>query len=427
MNIRRPVAVAAATVLLLLSLACKKEEPSVASPPPEKGERYAYVDSLVGLIARANPARGAKVLTVLPYRTRLKIKSRDPRSETIDGLVGFWTEVELEQGGTGWVFDAYLSTPPPTQYYKVMARGGLRLRERPALDGKVLGLLPHYHVGEILLGSAPPVKIDGLRGFWFQTAYEEKTGWIFSGYTITGRDGLALTRDRILDPVDEPLAAAEESLEQLLAGWTVQNSRRIKNYTVYETTQPSDDGCGPKRRILFHNRDSGSVFFRHAYSETLRSEHWPLPDTIFTEYLGCCMCCPDEGSRLYFLEREGVRSVFIADRNNLTGSCSYNLMGDGTTLYSEKRAPSVAPAEQTYFFLRRKRPRCPPAEEVSDATRSQGLSIEPGVYEHELFAVLRFQNQVLKIEAFKDQGIPPRYAEEWRDALLLPSLSKPGG
>lgn len=82
------------------------------------------------------------------------------------------------------------SEPQPKEksFFKVIAKNGTPLRDKPKLNGKKLLVIPEEVIGEILEETKERESIENRIGNWLKVEYNGKTGWIFSGATIVKED-----------------------------------------------------------------------------------------------------------------------------------------------------------------------------------------------------------------------------------------------
>lgn len=73
-------------------------------------------------------------------------------------------------------------------YFKVVAKGGTPLRDKPKLAGKKLINIPEEVIGEVLEETKEREVIETRIGNWLKVEYNGKTGWLFSGFTIVKED-----------------------------------------------------------------------------------------------------------------------------------------------------------------------------------------------------------------------------------------------
>jgi hypothetical protein len=84
--------------------------------------------------------------------------------------------------------DSSENAPKEKPYFKVVAKGGTPLRDKPKPNGKKLINIPEEIIGEVLDESKEREVIDTRIGNWLKVEYNGKTGWIFSGFTIVKED-----------------------------------------------------------------------------------------------------------------------------------------------------------------------------------------------------------------------------------------------
>lgn len=117
-------------ILLLLGIAalqCKEKQdatPAFDKPtaPAATAENKAdttggkrWVWSSDGVILREEPNRSAKQLALIPRGEEIDVLSpaaAPPVADTVSGDAGHWVKGSIK-GKSGWVFDAFLSSPPP--------------------------------------------------------------------------------------------------------------------------------------------------------------------------------------------------------------------------------------------------------------------------------------------------------------------------
>ncbi|MBN1573257.1 MAG: SH3 domain-containing protein [Deltaproteobacteria bacterium] len=59
---------------------------------------------------------------------------------------------------------------------------GLRVREKPTLDGRKLGTVNKGYRVEALAHSNRTDSIDGFTGYWYYIVYKDLSGWVFGKY-----------------------------------------------------------------------------------------------------------------------------------------------------------------------------------------------------------------------------------------------------
>lgn len=139
-----------------------KVEPPSAVARSGRGK----VTASVGLNLRDTPSSAGKVILTIPDGTMLDITSAQ----------GQWYKTTY-QNKTGWVSASYVTMTEVYKQGKIMASGGLNLRENPSTAAKVLTIIPQGTI----------VAISGDRPEWYKASYRGQAGWIYAEYvTVLG-------------------------------------------------------------------------------------------------------------------------------------------------------------------------------------------------------------------------------------------------
>lgn len=134
--------------------------------------------SLQGLLAQANKKKSLikkeyklletmKDSTVIKKEEETKDADDDDRSDKSEN-----TESDSEE----------------KPYYKVTAKQGVVLRDKPKVAGKKILVIPENTIGQILEETKEREVIETRIGNWLKVEYNGKIGWIFSGFTIVKED-----------------------------------------------------------------------------------------------------------------------------------------------------------------------------------------------------------------------------------------------
>lgn len=291
------------------------------------------------------------------------------------------------------------------EFYKTNAGSGLFLREKPTTKSKKLALLPNKTIGRILEKSKKTETIDDKTGYWFKTEYKEKTGWIFSGYTITSYDRHYLEEEQSF------LAFTEVKLDKTVAD-NIENNKKAKrsyqkdSYVVYDVDKgPSD--CDPdvsSNELVFWDKKKSEYYHTTGFRELILKKDFPLENVLYTHYNHCWCCCPADGEILYFFTNSGIKG-FEYSPSRKEGEC----LPDYTFNKADNRKhPSK---NILYFFW--EEPECNLSEFPED------FDPKPSSYKHNLFVEIRFENGELKINKFRDKGIPSSYKNVWATTVKL--------
>lgn len=72
---------------------------------------------------------------------------------------------------------------------RISAKSGLRLRDRPALTGKKIALIPYNSEVLVLEEKNNKVVLNGRKGQWTRIQWGKKTGWVFGGFLSRPQSG----------------------------------------------------------------------------------------------------------------------------------------------------------------------------------------------------------------------------------------------
>jgi hypothetical protein len=67
----------------------------------------------------------------------------------------------------------------------ITAESGLRMRSKPDLQSEKVSLIPYGTEISVLEKSAEKKTVKNITDYWYKTCWENKTGWIFGGFTTT--------------------------------------------------------------------------------------------------------------------------------------------------------------------------------------------------------------------------------------------------
>lgn len=312
------------------------------------------------------------------------------------------------QGKTAFVEKEFLSTEKVQFYYNVIA-SNLNLRSSPGLKSEKLILLPKGTKGEILSISKDAVTIDGRKGFWFQTKFQDKEGWIFSGYTL-----IATTLDYFQEDLPDVYKISIRSvdpysgtLEQFTGKGKIELSYENSDFKVYQVSYPKTDDCdSPDDSILFESKLDGRLFYdKGVVQQTIRKTNYPIQDSILTYSIGCKCCCPWSSTEVYFL-RKTVQAIYFEDTNTKP-MCFFG--DEYKSNYSENR---ITPENHLLTFWK-----------FSDCRSFGGVEIDSehpvAAFKGNLFADIFYEGDSVKIEQFRNVEIPAKYSESWQNSTPI--------
>ena len=83
----------------------------------------------------------------------------------------------IEQSGGKW-------------FEYVFAPGGLKMRSQPSLKGELIQVIPFQSEVEIKGDSMEGLTVEGTKGTWYRAVYDNKEGWIFSGFLTPDKNNV---------------------------------------------------------------------------------------------------------------------------------------------------------------------------------------------------------------------------------------------
>lgn len=148
-----------------------KVEPSTAKTSSGRGK----VSASGGLNLRDTPYTSGRLLLTIP----------DGEEINITDSQGQWYRTAY-QGKTGWVSANYVEILSTYRQGKIIASGGLNLRQSPSTTAEI----------EMTIPQGAKVSITGEQKDWYKAAYRDKTGWVFAEY-VSVLDSGTIGDDRV--------------------------------------------------------------------------------------------------------------------------------------------------------------------------------------------------------------------------------------
>ncbi len=69
---------------------------------------------------------------------------------------------------------------------QVQAAGGLRMRETPDINGRLIATIPDGSTVTVLERKEAVVEVSGKKGRWTRVSCKDQTGWVFGGFLVAG-------------------------------------------------------------------------------------------------------------------------------------------------------------------------------------------------------------------------------------------------
>lgn len=118
------------------------------------------------------------------------------------------------------------------------AKSGLYLREKPAINSKILSLIPYGSELLSLNEIEPQIKIDNLKGKWTEVEWNNKVGFVFGGYLLTKEDfhSFNTARNYIKNQI-KTLSSSKKFADNFSARdtseWSFFESKANSKYKIY--------------------------------------------------------------------------------------------------------------------------------------------------------------------------------------------------
>lgn len=148
-------------------------------------ERIVYINKipLVSLyeVQPQNQNSGSVRPTEIPYNTAVSLLNESARGK--DG----WQSAKISwQGKLFEISDGDFAPESNPLFFKTVRMAGLDLHEMPNLQSGILAVLPFKSVGKIFGVQKKAETIKGRPGYWLSVTYGNKSGWLFSGFVLSG-------------------------------------------------------------------------------------------------------------------------------------------------------------------------------------------------------------------------------------------------
>ena len=96
---------------------------------------------------------------------------------------------------------------------------GLRLRERPTTDAKVLDNMDKGTRVEVLAHTESTDSIDGFTGYWYKIIYKGTMGYVFGKYISTDIGVYVPGENEVAGTSPTPARGVKANLEDILGDW----------------------------------------------------------------------------------------------------------------------------------------------------------------------------------------------------------------
>lgn len=409
---------------LFLSVSyCKKEPDKVVSE-----KQYLYTDSLSGTSIYETPETTSSILESIPHATKVEIVPENPAYTIQPDTTIKWRKISFN-GKTGWVIDSFLSAKVEKHYFSVVTTAGILLREKPDAKSTVISTIPFGYIGEFYNQSKGNVILEKQPGYWIETTYNGKKGWIFSGsvdisknfQTLEERNGEFGNEGwfyRFYSNLEE---SKLEEIDFDLS--TVEKTAKIINYenhpyTIYQIQrQIAEDDCtGKESQVIFKNNITGKSFGnREIFSETVVEQNYPLVRSVYTTSVPQKCGCLIQDSTIYFLLDDRVLATTFNNKNT-KAYCEY---GTVSNVEVERENRYDLANNTVYMYL--KLPECQPDEKI---ILFGGKITDIKKFRTDMFVSLKLTNNEVIVEKFYQKAIPEQFLSAWENASKEPTPAK---
>ncbi len=394
---------------------CKKETDKSVNE-----KQFLFTDSLTGTELYETPETTSPIFESIPHATKVELLPDNPAYTIQPDITIKWRRIKYKDR-IGWVIDSFLSAKVEKHYFSVVTTAGLPLREKPDAKSQVISIIPLGFIGEFYNQSKGNVVIEKQPGFWMETSYNGKKGWIFSGSTAISKN-LQSLEERNGEFGDEGwfyrfYSNLEESkLEEVEFDLsTIEKTAKIVKYenhpyTIYQIQrQIAEDDCtGKESQVIFKNNLTGKSFGnREIFSETVVEQNYPLVRSVYTTSIPQKCGCLIEDSTIYFLLEDRVLATAFKNKNT-KAYCEY---GTISNVEVERENRYDNPHNTVYMYL--KLPECLPSEKI---ILYGGKITDIKKFKTDMFISLKLTNSEVIVEKFYQKGIPEQFITVWETA-----------
>ncbi|TGM02119.1 SH3 domain-containing protein [Leptospira jelokensis] len=369
----------------------------------EQGPIHRFVTQIPATEAYDSSAL-KKVTLLIPWKTKVTIREIIQNKDSIS-IIHFSYE-----GRDYYGKESDFSVNEPELYMRVNVNSRLRLRSKPNKDSDVLEKIPNGYVSPILSIDPKLVTIDGIKGYWFQIAYNGLNGWIFSGYTITSRSDVSLSwADRInLEP--EELSSNLSDLQTELMDYDVKETTSVNGYELIfarRKNQTEMEECIEGDKLFIYNKKEDFIYKSESFSISIRQENYPFTNAILVREEHCGCCCPSASDSIIHLGKVPIKiNSFL---NDSTMSCSYVY---GETSFSYEIKNKFTKNQENLKYVR-----TPDCYEFFNSNHDidSEVTIIPPKISNEYFVYSKY-GKTLEVEVYKNEGIPKQFKTLWEES-----------
>ncbi|TGM46962.1 SH3 domain-containing protein [Leptospira biflexa] len=344
-----------------------------------------------------------KFSLTLPWKTQVTIKKIVQNKNQIS-VIHFTYEGKDYYGK-----DSDFSERKPELFMRVNVNSRLRLREKPNKDSNVLEKIPNGYVSSVLAIDPKLVTIDSIKGYWFQIAYNGKSGWIFSGYTITSWSEHQLNWADSLNFEPEELSSNLADLQNELMDYEINEQNSINGYDLIlakRKNQTEMEECIEGQKLFIYNKKENFIYKSDRFSTSIAKLDHPFKNAILVREEHCGCCCPSSSESIIHLGKTPIKMESFLKDNSM--SCSF--------IYGETSFRYEVTNKFTDNQVNLKYVKTPDCYEFFHSTNEIDIDSEvtiiPPKISNEYFVYSKY-GKTLEVEIYKNEGIPKQYKTLW--------------
>lgn len=173
------------------------------------------------------------IILLLFYISSCK-KEHLPEDKQLDR--GTKKEVIKEQEESNQTVPAIVESSPETveeEYRRIDAEAGLRMRDKPGVDGEKIVTIPYRSRVTLLKELEEELTISEATGRWSRVKWKEYEGWVFGGFLTKAQ----LPMEAVLTKIDK----MDIIFENRVVFYTKDESGDENSYTIYSCNDTGED------------------------------------------------------------------------------------------------------------------------------------------------------------------------------------------
>lgn len=359
---------------------------------------------------------------IIPFREKVKLDKVEKTDEKSIVKIKYQDKI-------------YASNPDefsnilPFMYFFVTDKSGLNLREGPGQNFKKILTLPYKSTGMILSSNQEIFTIQKQTGFWMQVEYEQKTGWLFSGFIVMSdnKDWQPPSFSMTDSETGENDTSGDDFNFQPINDDGISNSKRINPRFSFNKTKISfeanikdsqnTDSCSSEPENSLRLKSPIWDMTISLYEMQLEKEKSIGAGFIFYSGRGCNCCCALKESKLLAITNEFPQSFEYTAGSE--ASCAAN---EGTFLIPVSYLQFKVDLSSNTMYILRELPICAKKKDIDENQPKDGsYNIFEKLGSKGYFYIFKNNNGLLKTEKIETEPniIPEVWKEKWEKAISL--------